>query len=287
MSSPEARRSGALSERWKNFLELNAREFLSVEFKDVSLADLISDVDVRGHLKTAEGAIGTGRYRDALESVSRGFRVLTRGAPARLPQRLRYRTELNDALVDANDVPSIQDYNAQGRVQRLVREMNQRYERLVQVVEALRLGLNAGDYDRFRYLTPLVAFGGQPMWSNHSSLHDTKENATFCLHFVIDAAMRLLQSPVLRDPANRFTVEVEADSVPLLTFAGEGQPLVEKGRALKGQRFERLELTYVLAPGAGEHWKIGAWSEERKWEDVSFLPLSGVKIVEEHRDKAS
>lgn len=90
----------------------------------------------------------------------------------------------------------------------------------------------------------------QPTWVAHTALHDTKENATFCLNFVIDAALKALDTPVLRDPWSRFTVEVEADSVPMLRF-GPGENLVEEGRAQKGERFEKVRVTMVLSPGAG------------------------------------
>jgi len=111
-------------------------------------------------------------------------------------------------------------------------------------------------------------------------------NAVFCLNFVIDAALRVHgDSPALRDPWNHYTIEVEADSVPVLMFAPEG--VIEERRAPKGERFEKVKLTIVVPEGkpgpSGEHWMVGEWDDTRRWEAVRFLPLAGVRIVEEHR----
>lgn len=281
-----------LSAEIEDFLEKNSSEFLGRSFRDVSLGGLISDVEVRGHVKAAEAALEAGGYKETLEALAVAFHVLTgASASARAPRALQPRMELDTVLVDPNDAPSLKDSEENGRFQRMIKGMNQRYERLVDVVEALQLGVDAGNYLRFRYLTPHVYWRGsdgqwRPTWTEHTALHDTKENALFCLTFVIDAALRVQDSPLLLDPWSSFTVDVDAASVPVLRF-GPGETLAEERRAPKGERFERVRVTRILEPAGagGEYWRVGDWDETSRWEGVRFLPLEGVRIVEEHRIK--
>lgn len=267
----------ALSAEVEAFLEQNSNEFLAVDFHDVSLGDMISDPALRGQVKAAENAIEDGRYGEALEKLAAAFQTLiTDIEPALFPRRMQYGMRLERTLVDRDDIPKLEESEENHRLQRMVQRMNERYDRLVAVIEPLRLGLDVGDYQRFRHLSPRV----------ETSLHETRENAVFCLNFVIDSALRVQGgSPALRDPWSRYTVEVEADSVSVLMFAPEG--VIEERRAPKGERFEKVKLTIVAPEGkpgpSGEHWMLGEWDDERRWEAVRFLPLAGVRIVEEHR----
>lgn len=266
----------ALSADVEAFFEQNAREFLGIEFQDVSLGDLITNDVVRAQVKEAEASIDAGKYRDAFQQlVSALDTLIHKVEPARMPRASRYGTKLERELVHRDEVPRFKAHAEWDQMMRMITRMNERYEKLVAAVEPLRVGLDTTDYLHFGELTRA-----------RTPINETRENAAFCLSFVIDAALRAQEggAPRLRDPWSRFTVEVEADSVPLRMFSSTGI-VVDERQVPKGERFEGVQMTVVSSEGkggpSGPHWMIGRYDEATRWEGVRFLPLEGVCIVEE------
>lgn len=268
-----------LSAEVEVFLEQNSQLFLDISFNSVSLADVIADPTAGEHVKAAEAAIESGKYADAFQQLDAGFDALLASESARLPQREQFGRRLDRDIADPNDVPKLEVRPEDERMRRMVKRMNERFSRVVAAIEPLRLGLDPSEYQRFRQLTHRV----------QTALHETRENAAFCLSFVVDAALRMQDTSLtVRDPASRYTVEVEAESVSVLMFAPEG--VVEERLAPRGERFENVKVTIVGNDGkagpTGEHWMLGEFDESRRWEGVRFLPLKGMRIVEEHRPVA-
>lgn len=266
----------ALSADVEAFFEQNAREFLAVELQDVSLGDLVTNDAVRAQVKDAEKEVEGGHYGDAMRKLGAALDTLARKVePGRLPRASRHGTKLDRDFVRSEEVPMFADYEERQAMQRMVTKMNERYQKLVAAIEPLQLGLDPTDFAHFRELTHA-----------RMPINDTRANAVFCLNFVIDAALRAQEggAPGLRDAWSRFTVEIEAESVPLRMFSPEG--VVEERRVPRGERFEKVQMTIVSPEGkpgpSGPHWMIGSYDKARRWESVRFLPLEGVRIVEEH-----
>src|ERR1700694_5661185 len=131
--------------------------------------------------------------------------MLTARTPSPGTRRiLEAQMEVETELVDLNDVPQLADAWQAGRFQNMLRRMNERYRPLAMAVRVQQLGLSLPDYYRFSYLTPsLQGKTEDGQWRAITTLQKTlvhtRDNAMFCLDFMIGAALKIQDVQPLHD----------------------------------------------------------------------------------------
>ena len=270
------------------FLEENAREFLAVEFADISVADMVDDQEVRGHLKEAEVAFAAEDYGRTLRDAAFAFRELTALQSRKGDVPGRWEQPLETELMREHELPDLSGWEAQQKFRHLAQAVNTRYRALAETVRdqrhLLRLGIDYSEYERFKRLTPTQSSRKQTgEWADlyvlPSSVVCRRENARFCLDFAITAVLRIEALHPMPGPGSRYTVEVTKDTVSVYV-AGDppGSKPLEERQACRGERFPEARLG-VSRLRDNQHfcWFLppDAMGRDR------MLPLDAVNIVDD------
>jgi hypothetical protein len=172
-----------------DFFETNTPLVFHIAFDDISLANLVSNDDVRAALKTADDHIASADLPAAQEFIALAFERLLLAShlgsrmhvslPFHLPFELRELREL----------------------QRFLGDQQKQLEELRSEVGLLRHGIDTRQLRVFRGLTPNVAVS---MAGNHQTAwfgprpQFTTDQIRFCYGFVVDAALRIQEMDTYR-----------------------------------------------------------------------------------------
>jgi hypothetical protein len=161
---------------------------------------------------------------------------------------------------------------------RIARALADAAPKVGEQLELLVLGISPVDHATFRYLTPIVhlnSFGD--VIASYSkptaSLFATRQNAEFCMDFVLGTVARLEAVGGVRDARSRFTIRVtEACSCYTMNHGPVAEGALEAGHIIE-------QATFGLGP-SGELEECWGWEKEGKHLLVSFRKC---EIVAEHR----
>ena len=171
---------------------------LELDFDEVSLADLISDKEVRRHVKVAEELDQNRKGKDALAELAIAMDILLRTVREKVPERTRFSSELFRRRAVSYDliVPRVFNEPGLGRLSSLVESLKgiqSQIQEIQDVVEMGAWGINLDEYARFRGTTPIVqrTLLGESSIVWPQEITPTDDDGGFCLQFVIRTALNV------------------------------------------------------------------------------------------------
>ncbi|TET44871.1 hypothetical protein E3J62_09155 [candidate division TA06 bacterium] len=221
----------------RDFLVNTYRTFFDEEFDVLSLAELVRHCRARNHIRHAEQALVSDDFATCIEETAVAFTVLSLNRRAGLEHlRLPQRIETHDLgkLVGA-------DIEAERALDNFIRALEEHFDTLSSWILPQLHGINMAEYARFRAVTPGVSLSVAHtcyFWGGNEAAY-TKENAEFCVRFVIDSALQIDRTRfyipsgfdsrtrkvrVIKDGAEIILCPVPND-VELIRLAGKGEVL--------------------------------------------------------------
>lgn len=256
--------------------EDNVREFFDISFRDVSLADMIRDTEVRDASKIAVKQIDAEEYFEALAHLRVAFELLVRRYRQSLPVHAKSSVELPDKLFDETRVRrAVDGLTNRQELEDLFRNADETYQEIRHELDTVMLGIHPPDYAKFMFITPSIYFFEGGRWevaARTSALTQKREDAEFCLRFVLEAAQRLEGTYKVSDTWSFYRLRLTKDAP---YYAYRNSVWTEKGRLSAGTEIDDAKITLVSGLGR-EYW---AW--DRKGNDAKYVALDACKILEE------
>ena len=178
------------------FFEDNAPTIFGIAFGDVSLTSLVTHVDAREKLASAEVHLAGGDLAESLREIALAFQTLvfdytvgsfsSRGrSPFNFGTKPTFRSSFMMGIKDPKLSPFIDE----------VEKLGKSVQALQSAVQITSLGLDYRRYTKFRMLTPHVftALGGVHQVDERDDFHPRLDDCRFCLSFAIDTALKLQQ----------------------------------------------------------------------------------------------
>ncbi len=210
-----------IANRIKLFLQDNVRLFFGLPLDEISSADVIQSPRVRDEVKLAERAITSNNYHEALVHLVVSFRWLLEEARRAVPRLAQRWVEIPEELFDRSDLDRVRRELRSDELDSLFRRANERYEDLREQMQFVLFGVDAVAHARFRYITPQVniSYSGQReiLWFNDSPLIVHLKNVRFCMHFVLETAVRLESMLRVSDAGNFYRLRLKK-STPYETY---------------------------------------------------------------------
>lgn len=180
------------------FFEDVCRRIVELDFRKLSLGDLIPEGEVRDRVKAGEGLAESHEREEAVAQFAVAMELLLRGKYANIPthlhfdfnlfkhERVTYEERLRRSCgeLESEAVAALED---------CFQELQSQIEELRGVVEMIAWGVNLQEYTKFKFMTPHVTISTsgrlQIVWSREISLTD--DDVNFCLQFVINTALNI------------------------------------------------------------------------------------------------
>jgi len=185
-------------DRATQFFEEHTRKIFGVEFKDISLIEMVQCDETKKHLREAEQMLEQGKIEEAVTNAALGFVKLIddyenrkRGEFGRSPFFFgESMTFLGSSFVVGSRLGPFQ------KLADFVDRTKDSIEALQDAAKILSLGIDYRRYSRFRLLTPRISRipGGNyhphnAHWGSRGS--PTADDVRFCINFVIESAVIL------------------------------------------------------------------------------------------------
>lgn len=178
-----------------DFLEQNSKIQFGIEFKDVSLLDLVVYENVKTHLEKAQRNIDNHEYDESLTNSKIAFEILL----------YSYESNKKDHwyknLLDiGQEINNKYEYlvSRSSREAEWFEDITKTTNRMREVLNITALGIDFKRYSVFQFLTPEVY---RDMSGNYNSLSFrqpsekglkvNRENCQFCIDFVLDCSIKL------------------------------------------------------------------------------------------------
>ena len=182
-----------------NFFLENTLIAFDVEFSEISLIDLVQWKEVKDKLKEAESLFEAGRIEDAIGNIAIGFRILIDDYSKR--RRDQYRRYLfgSHPFLPMTTFGLEIDRELQSVLNRILDSVKS----LQEIVKILAFGLDYQKFERFQSITPSIY--GNPEQGylvrefNDSRTIPTEDEFQFCINFVIESAMALQESRLIKN----------------------------------------------------------------------------------------
>ena len=182
-----------------NFFLENTLIAFDVEFSEISLIDLVQWKEVKDKLKEAESLFEAGRIEDAIGNIAIGFRILIDDYSKR--RRDQYRRYLfgSHPFLPMTTFGLEIDRELQSVLNRILDSVKS----LQEIVKILAFGLDYQKFERFQSITPSIY--GNPKRGyfarrfNDSRTIPTEDEFQFCINFVIESAMALQESRLIKN----------------------------------------------------------------------------------------
>ena len=219
------------------------RECLDLDFKSVSLVSAVGHRRTENWLHKAENFAGNGSYQKSLECAAKAFVIYsTAMLGGQFPSRESTMRQPNFSGVDRQLGRTLTDFTSW-----VIGNLGQVHTN----VSFITLGVNPLLYRRFDALTPNVYYTITKTvdcsWGPGSSSSPSKEDAEFCINFVVEAAFQIRDSHLPDSPdlhsgkaPQNVIVERECD---VIVYPGENPPEVIR-KALAGEKLEVVSSVY-------------------------------------------
>lgn len=207
--------------------------FANLNLDEASFADLVANPKVRRESKIAEQHFAEGRYDDCATACACGFAFLTERIE-RDREPLDTHSIRGRSYTASNDV----DFLAKG-LEELMEKVQEKFTKHSHLFGLLTSGVDLTNFSHFATLTPEVTtLQGRPLVYGRGVYHRplTKEQARFCLDYLVDSAMTVHQAQAGVVRAGGHVLQCIA-TTPLLASApnATGQDVVAE--ATVGERF--------------------------------------------------
>ena len=167
------------------FLTEVSRDEMKLDFGSVSLVPMIGHQRTENWLHKAEKFAGDGSYRESLECAARAFTIYKKAVGRLQPRNYGMRPP---------HFPS-EDHQLHRSLTDFARWVTENLEQVHTNVSFITKGVNPLSYGRFTALTPNVLYSMAKTlhvgWGPGSSFTPSKEEAEFCINFVVEAALQI------------------------------------------------------------------------------------------------
>lgn len=179
---PDASESSKFLLYTDEFLRTGMQVFFSIDFDDLSLADLIENDEIKKIIKKAEQDLAESKLDDCMFECAKAERLISKPFHYILPKLDYSFTHLPELF----DEPYKQRV-AGGWLSYLERYLN----RLAELSIAAITDISLTDYFKFRELIPYAEKMGDGSWKTMPRRTSTysKTNASFCIKYVLDYAL--------------------------------------------------------------------------------------------------
>jgi len=231
---------------------------LNMDFASISLADLLEDDEVRGHMKKAEGAIASEDYKTALAEAATAFTVLIQEKDTQPAQYVVHGLELFHRMsLSISPKWERLPVDLSREVGKLCKAFEAQINDVKIVVEMLAWGVDLQKYRKFRYLTPRVARAGggevELLFERTHAILVNADSANFCFQFVLDTGLRIQeQASRILDPVAFHTVKTSQSPTHLYQI-GPNNSLQIAAEIPKGCD---VEGRACVAPSLGDAWGV-------------------------------
>ena len=178
------------------FLKESIKEFLRIEFDDISLSTLISFETVREDVQKAEILMKDGLFFESLDYSKKAFMKLLSTYESNKEQWCN--SILNIGVKIGNEYRKLAKSNTEGR--NWFEHMTKTTNSMRDVIKITTLGIDYKRYALFNYITPNVIEGcnatgtiyvSEKKESFESKISVRRDDCQFCISFVVDCALKL------------------------------------------------------------------------------------------------
>jgi hypothetical protein len=178
-----------------DFFNQNTKIIFDIEFKDVSLFELIKSENIKEFLIKAQNLLNENQFEDSAKNCTIAFYELLNGYkenksesyydnPFKLTEKVSFR---NSGW--GNDKTPIDQ-----KLKEIFDKVNKNFKNLESSIEVLSLGLNYKKYLKFKILEPNSYKDSQGKYIFYESnlvISWNKENCQFMIDFVLDSILKL------------------------------------------------------------------------------------------------
>jgi len=182
---PASSESGKFRAYAYDFLVLASQRYLNIDFEEVSLASLIGDGTIRGHIEAAQAALTNDDIRKAVSEAALGRFFLFKKLDAYLPQ-------VDDRLSDADrifeQIPEVRGHDVQ-----VFHYLTEYLGDVARFNAAALAGGDIGEHLYFEHTLPSVIqfSAGNTKVTYSGMINPTKELAERAIKYVIETAIRI------------------------------------------------------------------------------------------------
>lgn len=173
----------------ETFLSEMSLEILNLNFESVSLISAIGHRRTENWLHKAQNFSGSGKLKDSLECAAKAFAIYT---TAMSMNRLKFTS--SRMMLSTLDFFAM-DHRIDSSLGEFTRSVKDNLEQIYSYIDLIMTGVNLSSYRRFRALTPsvqlTVAKTLYVYWGFSSPSNLSKEDAIFCIDFVVDSALQI------------------------------------------------------------------------------------------------
>ena len=170
------------------FMNQASDEFLGLDFQKISLSTLISDKRTKEYIEEAERHLKKNEHYKAIRDSAKAYSVLTikgisnpiGGIFLNNSQKWNWSTNNLEKYMDDS----------------LANDISQSFSELYHFVYTMLVGIDVQKYKKFSALTPSVSMNyKEEIFTNYprsmeNNEENSKENASFCIEFVTDIAIK-------------------------------------------------------------------------------------------------
>jgi len=175
-----------------DFFEQNSKIQFGINFKDISLINLVAYDSVRQYLEMSQKALAQNKFEDSIENVAYAFFDLIH------TYEKSKKKNYNKSLFDFGD-SAFFTMSTQNNLRKLdsgfadnMAKINKTMEALQNSVKIMCLGIDYKKYAMFQFLTPTVNRSTNKLRATiYEYKNWTFENCQFCIDFVIESSLKL------------------------------------------------------------------------------------------------
>ena len=168
----------------------------SEEFDELTLADLIEDIEIRDLIKEAEKALEENRFPDSIIASAKAFQKALLSEIGRRPYIHRPSHFIDSDVEDIGRRLGVP--NAFRDLGKHLRNFREWIEHLEEQLKVIALGCDLRQYLRFRQKSPhiVVVIGGEMQVLTRQNWQPTKDDCIEVLDFVFSTILRWQSTPL-------------------------------------------------------------------------------------------
>lgn len=175
-----------------DFFEQNTIILFGIEWKDISLLNLIQYDDVRHHIENAQKALDENKIENCIEFSAIAFDALISAYEE--TKSIYFGKSPFYFGKNFNFIhPSSMSTKDDRKMSEFVTQVKESIDGLQKAIKILSLGIDYKKFAKFNLLTPNIqkTIGGKHIIQGLGNKKWTKENCQYCIDFVLDSSLKL------------------------------------------------------------------------------------------------
>jgi len=252
-----------------DFFFETSKDILELDFSTITASDLIEDINIKEHIKVAEKFKDEGEYYQSICESSIAFKYAEKVAGDTWHSFFITRSywdmkKIVPSLKLSGSISTFRELKDNFRnIEKSLKEVQDVSEELISNMNTILLGVDVFKFKRFNLLTPrtytdgkgVVQIGGGIVSPYHNKVNYNHKNALFCIHFVIDTAMKIEQNPLdLVNINSPKIIKIKNEGAAFYQLSGN--EFKEAGHVSGGEEYRVLKIVYGHSPKAGVYYEI-------------------------------